>query len=49
MNTRQYARLVDEWVTGIGLPIEDFGMGSKWRDRPTQSVPFLASIGSRRR
>jgi integrase len=23
IGTRQYARLVDEWVTGIGLPSED--------------------------
>ncbi|WP_159982411.1 MULTISPECIES: tyrosine-type recombinase/integrase [unclassified Novosphingobium] len=25
ISTRQYARLVDEWVTGIGLPSEDYG------------------------
>lgn len=25
MSTRQYARLVDEWVTGIGLRREDYG------------------------
>ena len=24
ISTRQYARLVDEWVTGIGLPSEDY-------------------------
>ena len=25
MSTRQYARLVDEWVTAIGLRREDYG------------------------
>jgi integrase len=25
ISTRQYARLVDEWVTGIGLRSEDYG------------------------
>ena len=25
ISTRQYARLVDEWVTGIGLRPEDYG------------------------
>ena len=28
ISTRQYARLVDEWVTGIGLRREDFGTHS---------------------
>ena len=28
MSTRQYARLVDEWVTGIGLRAEDYGTHS---------------------
>lgn len=28
ISTRQYARLVDEWVTGIGLPSEDYGTHS---------------------
>ncbi|KAA0122000.1 hypothetical protein CIW48_20900 [Methylobacterium sp. P1-11] len=28
ISTRQYARLVDEWVTGMGLPQEDFGTHS---------------------
>jgi integrase len=28
MSTRQYARLVDEWVTGIGLRTEDYGTHS---------------------
>ncbi len=28
ISTRQYARLVDDWVTGIGLPSEDYGTHS---------------------
>lgn len=28
MCTRQYARLVDEWVTAIGLPPEEYGTHS---------------------
>jgi len=28
ISTRQYARLVDEWVTGIGLPGEGYGTHS---------------------
>ena len=28
MSTRQYARLVDEWVTAVGLRSEDFGTHS---------------------
>jgi integrase len=38
MSTRQYARLVDEWVTGIGLRREDYGTHSLRRTK--------ASIGS---
>src|SRR5262249_10297363 len=31
MGTRQYARLVDEWVTAIGLRCEDYGTHSlRW-------------------
>jgi len=33
MSTRQYARLVDEWVTGIGLPGEDYGTHSLRRTK----------------
>ena len=33
MSTRQYARLVDEWVTGIGLRREDYGTHSLRRTR----------------
>jgi Phage integrase family len=33
ISTRQYARLVDEWVTGIGLPAEDNGTHSLRRTK----------------
>lgn len=33
ISTRQYARLVDEWVTGIGLPGEDYGTHSLRRSK----------------
>lgn len=33
MSTRQYARLVDEWVTGIGLPSKDYGTHSLRRTK----------------
>jgi hypothetical protein len=33
MSTRQYARLVDEWVTGIGLRREDYGTHSLRRTK----------------
>jgi integrase len=32
-STRQYARLVDEWVTGVGLRREEFGMHSLRRTK----------------
>ena len=33
MSTRQYARLVDEWVTAIGLRSEDYGTHSLRRTK----------------
>jgi len=33
ISKRQYARLVDEWVTGIGLPREDYGTHSLRRTK----------------
>jgi integrase len=33
ISTRQYARLVDEWVTGIGLRREDYGTHSVRRTK----------------
>lgn len=31
LSTRQYARLVDEWVTGVGLMRSEYGTYSLWR------------------
>ena len=33
LSTRQYARLVDEWVTAIGLPPEEYGTHSLRRTK----------------
>jgi integrase len=33
LSTRQYARLVDEWVTAIGLRREDYGTHSLRRTK----------------
>lgn len=33
MSTRQYARLVDEWVTAVGLPPEEYGTHSLLRTK----------------
>lgn len=33
MSTRQYARLVDEWVTAVGLRSEDYGTHSLRRTK----------------
>jgi len=33
LSTRQYARLVDEWVTGIGLRCQDYGTHSLRRTK----------------
>lgn len=38
MSTHQYARLVDDWVTGIGLRPEDYGTHSL--RRTTASVSY---------
>jgi site-specific recombinase XerC len=35
LSTRQYARLVDEWVTAIGLPSEEYGTHSLRRTKVT--------------
>ncbi|MET0241381.1 MAG: hypothetical protein ABW184_15930 [Sphingobium sp.] len=40
MSTRQYARVVDEWVTGIGLPSEDYGTHCM---RRTMSIIYKAT------
>lgn len=41
ISTRQYARLVDEWVTGIGLPNEDYG--THWLRRTKASIIYKAT------
>jgi site-specific recombinase XerC len=33
MSTRQYSRLVDEWVTAVGLRSEDYGTHSLRRTK----------------
>ena len=33
LSTRQYARLVDEWVSAIGLPLEEYGTHSLRRTK----------------
>ena len=33
LSTRQYARLVDEWVTAIGLTLEEYGTHSLRRTK----------------
>lgn len=33
ISTRQYARLVDEWVTAVGLPRQDYGTHSLRRTK----------------
>ncbi len=38
LGTRQYARLVDEWVTAIGLRKEEYGTHSLRRTRPRSSA-----------
>jgi site-specific recombinase XerD len=35
LSTRQYARLVDEWITAIGLRPEDYGTPSLRRTKPS--------------
>ena len=36
LSTRQYARLVDEWVTAIGLNVSEYGTHSMRRTKVTQ-------------
>lgn len=38
VSTRQYARLVDEWVAAIGLRSEDYGTHSLRRPRRRSSI-----------
>ena len=46
MSTRQYARLVDEWVTAIGLRRAEYGthsMRRTWHQMPRAFTPAIAS------
>jgi site-specific recombinase XerC len=45
MSTRQYARLVDEWVTAIGLRREDYGTHSM---RRTKAAMIYRATGNLR-
>ncbi|CAA7627288.1 tyrosine-type recombinase/integrase [Magnetospirillum sp. SS-4] len=45
ISTRQYARLVDEWVTGIGLRREDYGTHSQ---RQTKASIIYKQTGNLR-
>lgn len=46
LSTRQYARLVDEWVTAIGLPSEEYGTHSL---RRTKASLIYKAISERSR
>lgn len=55
ISTRQYGRLNDEWVTGIGLRREDYGRtrfdGSRHRSstsKPATCAPCRSCLGTRR-
>ena len=45
LSTRQYARLVDEWVTAIGLRSEDYGTHSL---RRTKAAMIYKATGNLR-
>jgi hypothetical protein len=45
LGTRQYARLVDEWVTAIGLRKEEYGKHSLLR---TRASPIYKATGNLR-
>jgi integrase len=45
MSTRQYARLVDEWVTAVGLRREDYGTHSM---RRTKAAMIYRTTGNLR-
>ncbi|PIO41765.1 integrase [Phyllobacterium zundukense] len=45
LSTRQYARLVDEWVTAIGLKREDYGTHSL---RRTKAAMIYRATGNLR-
>ena len=44
MSKRQYARLVDEWVTAIGLRSEDYGTHSLGRTKASMIYKATGNI-----
>ena len=44
ISTRQYARPVDEWVTGIGLRAEDFGTHSLRRTKASLIYKWTGNL-----
>jgi integrase len=48
LSTRQYARLVDEWVSGIGLRREDYGTHSMRRTKASIIYKQLATFAQSR-
>ena len=44
MSTRQYARLVDEWVTAIGLRPEEYGTHSLRRTKASMIYKATGNI-----
>lgn len=44
MSTRQYARLVDEWVTAIGLRSEEYGTHSLRRTKASMIYEATGNI-----
>lgn len=44
MSTRQYARLVDEWVTVVGLRRKDYGTHSMRRTKAAMIYPTTGNL-----
>ncbi len=46
MSTRQYARLVNEWVVGIGIPAHDYGTHSLRRTKASIIYKATGNLGT---
>ena len=44
LSTRQYARLVDEWVTAIGLDVREYGTHSLRRTKASMIYKATANL-----
>jgi hypothetical protein len=44
MSTRQYARLVDEWVTAVGLRRQEYGTNSLRRTKAAMIYRITGNI-----